>query len=359
MAPLTSKELLYYLLEDNILQPNELDQFIQANPDENQYLDYKNGVITTRQQRRDKGIPTIREYMSGFANSDGGVLMIGIDEARPRQIAPCERLPGGQPLNDWASRCLHDMAGYFSPQPRFHTIAHPQGDVLAIAVARAPSLVPCVEAGELKYFFRIGDSTLRVPEWLIADLVLGRRQHPLLHLHHPADIRTDNKELKTPDGRDNIPARSATFSFLVENLSLITAENIKIGVVLWSLSDGAVEEINSHLRSYLDIEDINQSLLGYRLRLIHRSSISSEEFRLDPFQRLGIRDIGPFYFPVQVSARVIGAVYVIPEGAPPTWFQLDFGSLYGGMPTRTILTHFQPTLTRKGSERPRVAFIQE
>jgi hypothetical protein len=106
---------------------------------------------------------TIRRYISGFANSDGGVLIIGVDEQQPRQIARCEERPGGYPLDAWASRCLSGMAGYFSPLPRYQTIRHPQGPVLAIAVARAPSLVPCVESGALRYFFRIGESTLPIP----------------------------------------------------------------------------------------------------------------------------------------------------------------------------------------------------
>ncbi len=62
------------------------------------------------------------------------------------------------------------MTGYFSPLPRCHVIDHHRGPVLAIAVARAPLLVQCYEASERKYFFRIGDSTLQIPEYLIADL---------------------------------------------------------------------------------------------------------------------------------------------------------------------------------------------
>jgi hypothetical protein len=76
-------------------------------------------------------------------------------------------------LNDWASRCLQDLVAYFSPQPRFQVIDHLKGPVLTIATARAPSLVPCVESKELKYFFRIGDSTLRTPEYLIADEIMS------------------------------------------------------------------------------------------------------------------------------------------------------------------------------------------
>jgi hypothetical protein len=40
-------------------------------------------------------------------------------------------------------------------------------------------------------------------------------------------------------------------------LSLATAEDVKIGVVSWSLVDGAAEEINRHLRAYLDVCNIN------------------------------------------------------------------------------------------------------
>ena len=228
-----SKELLDDLLEDNALTSDQLDKIIQENPKEDQYLDYKNGVITTR-QKRDQGRQIIREYISGFANSDGGVLIIGVDDNKPRQIAPCEPNVGGQLLDQWASRCLHDMVAYFSPQPRFQIINHPKGNVLAIAVARAPSLVPCTEARELKYFFRIGDSTLQVPEYLIADLVLGRRQRPLLDLHSPS-MNENKDQFKSDNGLDEIPVRSATFSFVVENLSLATADDVKIGVVLCDL----------------------------------------------------------------------------------------------------------------------------
>ncbi len=41
MASLTSKELLDYLLEGHALKPDQLDEFMQENPEENQYFDYK------------------------------------------------------------------------------------------------------------------------------------------------------------------------------------------------------------------------------------------------------------------------------------------------------------------------------
>jgi schlafen family protein len=104
--------LLDYLLEANTLTPNQLDEFIQVNHDEGQYFDYKDGKITT-QPHHNKVSQTIREYISGFANSDGGVLLIGVNDSTPRHIAPCEAFIGTLPVDQWASGCLHGMVGYF------------------------------------------------------------------------------------------------------------------------------------------------------------------------------------------------------------------------------------------------------
>ena len=68
---------------------SDLEQFIQEHPVETQDFEYKDGMITKRAKRQ-AGRQTIREYISGFANSDGGVLIIGINENTPRAVAPCE-----------------------------------------------------------------------------------------------------------------------------------------------------------------------------------------------------------------------------------------------------------------------------
>src|SRR5262249_20302 len=95
------------------------------------------------------------------------------------------------------------------------------------------------------HFFRIGDSTLEIPDYLIADLVLGRRQHPLLdvHCHHCTAVR-DVRDFGSPTNR--WPFTRAFFTFMVENLSLVPAEQVEVGVVSWSLSEDDTE-INRYL----------------------------------------------------------------------------------------------------------------
>jgi hypothetical protein len=215
------------------------------------------------------------------------------------------------------------MAGYFSPQPRFQVIQHPQGHVLAITVARAPSLVPCVESRELKYFFRIDDSTLRIPEYLIADLVLGRRQHPLLELrYHDCTAVRDVRDFGSPTNR--WPFTRVFFTFMVENLSLIAAEQVEVGVVSWSLSEDDAE-INRHLRAYIDIvESPDGRLNPHVVHVISDASLSQTgKPNLEPFKKYSI-NVGPFDFYADVDYPIFCAVYVICKGSPPTWFQLRY-----------------------------------
>lgn len=352
---MTPKEFLSHLLEGKAIASDELLRFLKDNPEEGQYLDYKNGVIATA-QKREEGNQTIREYVSGFANSDGGLLIIGVDESRPRQVAPCESNVGGQALDQWASRCLHDMVGYFSPQPRFQVVNHSKGTILVIAVERAPSLVPCVQSRQLKYFFRIGDSTLEIPDYLIADLVLGRRQHSMLDVHSPLMTDLGIQGFKSKIGQDTIQGRGASLSFTIENLALASAEDIQVGIVSWSLVDGEAKEINRHLAAYLDVCEIGSpSGTASELHLVQRSSIShGKTLQLAPFQKLTVKDMGPIYLPRQVPANVRIAVYVLAKNTPPIWFQVGFGLLYGGIKTETILEDFKPTIARTGNERPLV-----
>jgi len=271
-------------------------------------------------------------------------LIIGVDEQRPRQIARCEEQPGGYPLDQWASRWLHDMVGYFSPLPRYQIISHPQGSVLAIAVARAPSLVPCVESGALKHFFRIGDSTLASPDYLIADLVLGRRQHPLLDVHYHRI--TENKVSPEYDLPNNYQwVTRVSFDLMVENLSLVAAEHVEAGMVSWSLKADDTE-INRHLRAYIDIVETSSGILT--TYVVHKTTETSSVGK--PFTKNWI-NIGSFDFLHGLPSPIYYcAVYFICKGSPPTWFQLRY------VPAMGTGRESQVTLIRMGTERPKVAW---
>ena len=57
-----------------------------------------------------------------------------------------------------------------------------------------------------------------------------------------------------------MPAREVSSAFDVENLSLVTAEDIIVGVALWSLVAGQSPDVSSHLSAYLDIGNLDDML---------------------------------------------------------------------------------------------------
>lgn len=72
-----SLELLEFLMSGYILDPDELDDLLMEKTPEDLFLDYKDGKILKEKR---KAAQTLREYMSGFANSQGGTLIIGVDQ---------------------------------------------------------------------------------------------------------------------------------------------------------------------------------------------------------------------------------------------------------------------------------------
>jgi hypothetical protein len=185
---------------------------------------------------------------------------------------------------------------------------------------------------------------------LIADLVLGRRQHPLLDVHcHDFNEVSHVLEFGSPNDRWEVTR--ASFTFMVENLSLVAAEQVEVGVVSWSLSEDDTE-INRYLRAHIDIVERSPGRL--KPHVVHRTSDASlsgtGKLNLDPFKKDAIT-IVPFDFPyLGVGYWMSCAVYVICKGSPPTWFQMRY------LCARGTEQKSQVTLIPMGTERPQVAW---
>ncbi len=345
MNNLSPKETLDYLLEGKILTAELLEQFLEKNPEEGQYLDYKDGAITSPNERAN-GRKIIREYINSFSNSDGGILIIGVGRSTPRKIKACTPT-GHEPIDKWAENCVLDMTPHFSPQPRFQIVDHPEGLVLVIAVARAISLVPCVESRKLKYFLRINQTTLEAPEYLISDLVLGKRQYPLLDLQF-YDKRESKEDIEIKG--DKVPSRSVELIFSVENMSLLPASEVKLGFISWTLNDHKMV-INRFLLSYIDIINISDHSFGRLFHLVHDSEINANYSGIqdiDPFHQSIIKLPHSYKFPLIHKAKANCAMYIFSKGTPPIWYQLEY--TYGSGVEPDI------KLSRLGTGRPIVSW---
>lgn len=165
-----SLRLLDCMLEGHVFTADDLGAFLEKDVPEDLHLEYK-ATIDAKELRR---------CASAFANSAGGVLMVGIVDST---ISICGSTPpGSMDSSRWANHCIHPVSTLFSPPPRIHEVQHPSGSVLIVTVARNPILVPLVHAGVPRYYLRMYDETYEAPPYLIADLILGQRSRPDLSL---------------------------------------------------------------------------------------------------------------------------------------------------------------------------------
>lgn len=182
-------------------------------------------------------------------------------------------MPGGGDVAQWASDCLQSIPQLFSPPPRFSTLDHKDGLVLVIATSRNPySLIPVVEGDKVFHYFRLHDKnvsekTINAAEYLVRDLVLGRRNQPDLRVINIAFNNTHSQTHRT--GEMDICFRPV---FSIENQSFTWAENVKAGIVVLAKhveSRHGSSPFVDLLRSYVDIHPIDTNVYSGNVNEVH------------------------------------------------------------------------------------------
>ncbi len=302
---------------------DELEDLIKQKIKEDQFLEFKSG-LEVEDGNKDAS-KTIRDYMCGFANSDGGILIIGVDapSGTPVSIDGCNNHKKGD-LAEWASRCLTDIASYFSPIPKFQVLRHPNGDVLIGIAQRSLNLVPQIENKQLIYNLRIHDQTLRAPEYLMADLLLGRKQRPDFDVVDCFAFnfgRITDSEYLTMDLRFELRLKC-------ESRNIVWAEESRWGIIAWTqtreaMYAGSINQPSNHLLSFVDAQempDANQIRPGSLLHFNNNLDISK------PFDSGNI--ISSFIVPIRFgdqwfSYSWMAALYLVAKNGQPLWFQIS------------------------------------
>lgn len=303
-----------------------LDQLLRGGVAEGLHLEFKPGEWLARGSEggRDPADPAerIRKYVTGFANADGGVLVVGIQEnsktGRAAGLAKCPKLPGKETRAQWAGKVLNDLARHIFPPPRVSAIEGDDGDVLFIAVARAESLVPLAENGQLKYYIRLSDGTHTVSDSLYADLVMGRRSRPDLRLQvSPQAVF----------GRSDEPPLTITLRVSVSNEGLSWATGVRVGVVgMTAMPAHSTEPLPESLLTSIDLR---ASALAHAH---HTPGVPTRDHatisrpiadELPPFTHVAFDLPGRFTLPPHISVRWLAAVYVLSRGSTPLWHQIE------------------------------------
>jgi len=339
MARLESEELLERLLMGDEITSAELDELIEnakkikeANGEpEDLHLDFKHGDVLDDKKKASR---MMREYISGFANSAGGTLIIGIDEEN-WEVIGCSPPGGGDPAT-WASDCLTELV--FSTIPRFHVIDHTKGKVLVVAVGRSLRLVPVREGQDLVYYFRFYHQTLKAPPYLVSDLMLGRRQGPMVKVNNISITGTKIQyNMKEEWVRYHI-------DIFLENEGLSWADDVTVGVVCLGTSTRP-DSMNSMIRQSIDIAtsdifpEINIKTVG-GAQTMPPLSICQMSIRFET---------------IPSSQILKQALFVYARNMAPIWYQLTV--VLSRLENKMNLHHY--SLNRMWNERSKVEVIMQ
>lgn len=284
---------------------------------EDLHLDFKGGKATGEKKQRND---IVREYASAFSNAEGGLLVFGVDDST-KALVPCEPV-GDRTLDEWAKSCVIDIAHLLQPPPRFHTVEIEGGQALVIAFARAPQLVPVIDGGKWRYFLRFHDANKELPDYLLADLLLGRRQRPTFSLTRYQNLTPG---VGVAGGTGLLRTINVSFGFTVENTSLVAADDVEVAVLGWTCRASA-PEVGDHLRRYIDSNKPTDFGAGPDWRVVRQARSgerTGESYAIRGLGRIDVTPSGLFELPV-VTGLLRGsfAVYVLAKGHEPAWFEV-------------------------------------
>lgn len=359
----SSTELWERALQDEPISSSDIENMLRARINEDLWLDWKGGKIVEA-----RNTAAVQKAVAGFANAEGGILVLGVNGGdagkgeTPWTLAPCPPKAGKQSLREWVEQSLVPLRSSLRPLPRI--IVLDPGLVL-IAVQRSEILVPVVVAEKgPTYFLRFYGSTQVVPGYLLADLVLGRRQRPRLDVR----IATATVGRRVQDGqllsetrrrqlaRERKEPWSVSVSLEIHNSGLVWAEGLRSGIVL----HGAVVDVDSRGRPAKGPEQrippsIRASITGHHVDAFHlEHRVLDRQGDLAPFDTMRLDGITGFTPSIEDAAtrrnqessdwwqrkhpgkgrpvtfehsdwRVHwkAPLYILARNAPPSWYQID------------------------------------
>lgn len=187
--------------------------------EENQHLDYKDGRFLRRDCQ-----DALTKQIVGFANSDGGTLIIGVEEGKNNQkhlavgFAPCDGV-------EWSKERLEILIdSNISPRIPGITIypVRLDGDVnKSVYVIDIPKGTTCHQSSDGRYYFRLNFSTEVMRDFQIRD-VMNRQKSTRLEL----SLRVQNEKYLDVGihNKGSMICRNWSLTFAIPQLALEIAQ---------------------------------------------------------------------------------------------------------------------------------------
>jgi len=167
------------------LSRDDIDQFISEEKEENLHLDFKTLGAPDLKFSDDK--KNLAKALSGFANSDGGLIVWGVDARKSEDGIDCATSLRPIPkIKKLLSRLNNVTSDFVNPSVNGvqHKIVFEEEDGSGIAATLVPpsDMGPHMAKASLdRYYKRSGDSFLKMEHFEIEDM-FGRRPRPKITL---------------------------------------------------------------------------------------------------------------------------------------------------------------------------------
>jgi len=299
-------ELFSDVLGGRKADPTILAGLCREHVPEGPYHEYKRGKWFDEHQG--KGL---RSYVSGFANAEGGVLILGIVGGEDIQAgdkwtfeAPTRPTEG---WDVWLGKALSDVAT--KTRVVWNVVEVDQKEVVVIAANRAEGLIRVYEKPNLVCYLRVGEHTHPIPETLFADLALGRRAKPDLAI----------EQLQVTGSYDSLGFHLGV-SLLVHNQGLLWVPGVSVAWCGYAVK-GA--EASPSLTRELIVRPLIQGNLSPMVGSFNLWGLSALSTEVKPFEqtKFGAR----IDLPVSQaygSWAWYGAVMALPVNGSPRWAQV-------------------------------------
>lgn len=170
---------------DNI-QIKDIENLIKNKEKESLLLEYKSGDWIKKDSHSKF---KLRKWVSAFANSAGGTLIIGISEKTidgetyPNEIDGIDKTIFDKDIVKWVDDVLKDkIFPRLNPPPQI-SILHDENDEILIIIQIKQTnffIHKVTELGKETYFHRHNIQVLQMDEWEIRTLLFGRTPPPIL-----------------------------------------------------------------------------------------------------------------------------------------------------------------------------------
>lgn len=169
------------------LSREELDRFCADQQEENLHIDFKSLANATVKCADDKH--SLAKALSGFANSEGGIIVWGVDARKNSEGVDCARtLVPIANVSALLSRLNSLTSDFVSPvvDGVLHRVVFKDSSGFGCAASLIPSSDEgphMAKAGLDRYYRRSGDSFLKMEHFEISDM-FGRRPRPELRIKY-------------------------------------------------------------------------------------------------------------------------------------------------------------------------------